>query len=136
MLFYVLFPRAKKIELQKKYKERNREVKRSARKDQRKYIDSLAHQAEEVENRGNLRELFAITKMLSKRQIQRNLPIRATDGTLLIDTKEQMQRWQEHFSKILNSGVDNQIVENRMADNQIIVRGRKRGVCEILKNQH
>ena len=33
-----------------------------------------------------------------------------------------MQRWQEHFSKILNSGVDNQIVENRMADNQIIVK--------------
>jgi hypothetical protein len=33
-----------------------------------------------------------------------------------------MQRWQELFSKILNSGVDNQIVENRMADNQIIVK--------------
>ena len=27
-----------------------------------------------------------------------------------------MQRWQEHFSKILNPGVDNQIV-----DNQIVV---------------
>jgi hypothetical protein len=114
--------RAKKIELQKKYKERNREVKRSARKDQRNYIDSLAHQAEEATNRGNLTELFAITKMVSKRQIQRNRPIRATDGTLLIDTKEQMQCWQEHFSKILNSGVDNQIVENRMADSQIRVK--------------
>jgi hypothetical protein len=113
---------AKKIELQKKYKERNIDVKRSARKDQRNYIDTLAHQAEEAINRGNLRELFAITKMLSERQIQRNLPIRATDGTLLIDTKEQMQRWQEHFSKILNSGVDNQIVENRMGDNQIIAK--------------
>ena len=64
--------RAKKIELRKKYKERNRGVKRSARKDQRNYIDSLAHQAEEATNRANLRELFAITKILSKRQIQRN----------------------------------------------------------------
>ena len=54
--------------------------------------------------------------------LQRIQPIRATDGTLLTDTKEQMQRWQEHFSKILNSGVDNQTVENRMADNQIIVK--------------
>jgi len=114
--------RAKKIELQKKYKERNREVKRSTRKDQRNYIDSLAHQAEEATNRGNLRELFAITKMLSKRQIQINRPIRATDGTLLTDTKEQMQRWQKHFSKILNSSMDNQTVENQMADNQIIVK--------------
>jgi len=33
-----------------------------------------------------------------------------------------MQRCQEHLSKILNSGVDNQTVENRMADNQIIVK--------------
>ena len=53
--------------------------------------------------------------MLSKRQMQRNRSIRAMDGTLLTNTKEQLQCWQEHFSKILNSGVnssmDNQIVE-------------------------
>jgi hypothetical protein len=91
----------------------------------REIIDSLVHQAEEATCRGNLRELFAITKMLSKRQIQRNRPIRPTDGTGMIDTKDQMQRWQEHFSKILNSSVDNQIVENRMADNQIIVEEGK-----------
>jgi hypothetical protein len=58
--------RAKKIELQKKYTEKNREVKRSARKDQRNYIDNLAT------SKGNLKELFAITKVLSKRQMQRN----------------------------------------------------------------
>ena len=40
--------RAKEIELQKKYTERNREVKRSARKDQRNYIDNLAYLAEEA----------------------------------------------------------------------------------------
>ena len=43
--------------------------------------------------------------------MQRNRPIRATDRTLLTNTKEQLQRWQEHFSKILNSSVDNQIAE-------------------------
>jgi hypothetical protein len=37
-----------KIELQKKYTEKNQEVKRSARKDQRNYIDNLAYQAEEA----------------------------------------------------------------------------------------
>ena len=103
--------RAKKIELQKKYTEKNREVKRSARKDQRNYVDNLAYQAEEATRKVNLKELFAITRMLSKRQLQRNRPIRATDGTLLTNTKEQLQRWQQHFSKILNSGMDNQIAE-------------------------
>ena len=38
--------RAKKIELQKTYAEKNREVKRSARQDQRNYIDNLAYLAE------------------------------------------------------------------------------------------
>jgi len=66
-------------------------VKRSARKDQRDYIDNLAYQAEEATRKGNLNELFAITRMLSKRQMQRNRPIRATDGTLLTNTKEKLQ---------------------------------------------
>jgi len=99
------------MELQKKYTEKNREVKRSARRDQRYYIDNLSYQAEEAASKGNLKELFAITRTLSKRQIQRNRPIRNTDGTLLTNTEEQLKRWQEHFSKILNSTTDKQTVE-------------------------
>jgi len=36
----------RKMEMQKKYTEKNREVKRNARKDQRNYIDNLSYQAE------------------------------------------------------------------------------------------
>jgi len=54
----------------------------------RETIQTTAHQAEEATSKGNLREQFAITKILSKRQIQKNRPIRATDGTLLINTEE------------------------------------------------
>ena len=64
--------RVRKMELQKKYTEKNREVKRSARRDQRYYIDNLSYQAEEAASKGNLKELFASTRTLSKRQIQRN----------------------------------------------------------------
>jgi len=103
--------RVRKMELQKKYTEKNREVKRSARRDQRYYIDNLSYQAEEAASKGNLKELFAITRTLSKRQIQRNRPIRNTDGTFLTNTEEQLKRWQEHFSKILNSTTDKQTVE-------------------------
>jgi len=62
----------RKMGLQKKYTEKNREVKRSARRDQRNYIDNLSYQAEEAASKGNLKELFASTRTLSKRQIQRN----------------------------------------------------------------
>jgi hypothetical protein len=89
-------------------------VKRSARRDQRNYIDNLSYQAEEAPpSKGNLKELFAITRTLSKRQIQRNRPIRNEDGTLLTNTEEQLKRWQEHFSKILNSSLDKQIEEEK-----------------------
>jgi hypothetical protein len=122
--------RVNKIEFQKKYTENNREVKRSARKDQRNYIDNLAYQAEEFFKvtltccKGNLKELFTITKVLSKRQMKRNQPIRATDGTLLINTEEQLQHWQEHFSESLNSGVDNQIAEEEEENEEYVANPR------------
>jgi len=116
--------RAKEIELQKTYAEKNREVKRSARKDQRNYMDNLTYLAEEATRKGNLKESFTITKVLSKRQMQRNRSIRAIDGTLLTNTKEQLQRWQEHFSKILNPGVDNQIVEEEEENEEYVTNLR------------
>jgi hypothetical protein len=110
--------RARKIELQKKYTEKDREVKRSARRDQRNYIDNLSYQAEEAASKGNLKELFTITRTLSKRQIQRNQPIRNEDVTLLTNTEEQLKHWQEHFSKILNSSLDKQIEEEEKEDEE------------------
>jgi len=56
--------------------------------------------------------------------MQRNRPIRAIDGTFLTNTKEQMQRWQEHFSKILNRGVDNQMVEEEEEDEEYVTNLR------------
>jgi hypothetical protein len=82
--------RARKLELQKKYAEKNREVKKSTRWDQTNCIDNLSYQAEEAANRGDLKELFAIIRVLSKKQIQRNLPVRNKDGTLLTNTEEQL----------------------------------------------
>ena len=79
--------RARKIELQNKYTEKNQEVKRSVRRDQRNYMDNLSYQAEDAANKGNLTELFAITRILLKRKIQRNRPIRNKDGSLLTNTE-------------------------------------------------
>jgi hypothetical protein len=103
---------ARKAELQNKYAEKNREVKKSARRDQRNWIDNLSYEAEEAANKGNLKELFAITRVLSKKQIQRNRPIRNKSGTLLTNTEDQLKRWQEHFSKILNCPLNEQVDED------------------------
>ena len=55
---------------------------------------------------------------LSRQQIQRNQPIRNKDGTLLANTEEQLKHWQEHFSKILNCPLDEQIEEEEMEEEE------------------
>jgi hypothetical protein len=81
-------------------------------RDLRNWIDNLSYQAEEAANKGNLKELFAITRVLSKKQIQRNRPIKNKDGTFLTNTEDQLKRWQEHFSKILNRPLNEQVHED------------------------
>jgi len=48
-----------------------------------------------------------------------------------------MQRWQEHFSKILNRGLDNQIVEEEEEDEEYVtnlrINTRAPSVIEIKK---
>jgi uncharacterized protein YdiU (UPF0061 family) len=83
-------------------------VKKSATRDGRNWIDNLSYQADEASNRGNLKELFAITRVLSKKQIQRNRPIRNKDGTLLTNTNKKLKRWQEYYSKLLNHPLNEQ----------------------------
>jgi membrane-bound ClpP family serine protease len=98
--------RVRTVELQNKYAEKNREMKRNVRKDQRNWTDNLSYQAEEAANKGNLKELLAIARVLSRKQIKGNRTIRNKDGTLQTNTEEQLKSWQEHFSKILNLPLD------------------------------
>jgi hypothetical protein len=53
---------------------------------------------------------------LSRKEIQRNLPIRNKVGTLLTNNEEQLKCWQEHFSKILNRPLGDQIDEEEMEE--------------------
>ena len=103
--------------MQKKYAEKKREVKKSVRKDQRNWTDNLSYQAEEAANKGKLKELYAITRVLPRKKIQRNRPFRNKDGTLLTNT-EELKRWQEHFSIILNRPLDEQVGEEEMEEEE------------------
>ncbi len=52
-------------ELRREYKDKDKLVKRSARKDKREYVEALADQAEAAARVGNSRELYKITKLLA-----------------------------------------------------------------------
>jgi hypothetical protein len=49
-----------------------------------------------------VKEVYQITQNLSQRKILRNRPVRSNNGrTLSTNTKTQIERWHEHFSKVL-----------------------------------
>ena len=94
--------RAAKTAAQEIYTEACRVVKRSVKEDKRNYVDGLAQEAQDAAEKGNLREVYCITKKLSGKFQSSNKPIRDKNGTLLTGQEEQKSRWKEHFEELLN----------------------------------
>ena len=95
--------RAAKSKAQMRYTEVHKEVKRSIRSDKRNYLEQLATEAEEAAGKGNLNELYKITKTLSGKQRQVTTPIKDKEGKVLTNTDDQLKRWAAHFNELLNS---------------------------------
>jgi len=53
-----------KDQLRKDYKEKDKETKRSIRRDKRKWIDDLIREAEEAANKGQMKTIYDITKIV------------------------------------------------------------------------
>ena len=87
---------------QEKYGEIDRDIKRRARQDKRNFIEGLASDAEEAASRGNLSEVYNITRKLSRKFQPADRPIRDLSGKLLTSQEEQRGRWREHFESLLN----------------------------------
>ncbi|XP_068680359.1 uncharacterized protein [Montipora foliosa] len=96
--------------------EKNREVKKSCRRDKRNLIEGIAREAEDVAKNNDLRTLYMTTRKLSGIRCNRNRPIRSEDGTLLTKMKDQLQRWKKHFESVLNRPAPSQLPDPRPAD--------------------
>jgi hypothetical protein len=90
----------------------NKRVKRSIRKDKRNWINEQVKLAEEAERRGDIKELYNITRKLSQRKFKMKRPIETKTGMLLTQ-EEQMKRWEEHFSEIFKKGDNKQEVNKK-----------------------
>ena len=77
-------------------------VKRSVRKDERKYIDDLVKEAETTASHHNMQKLYATTRQMSSRFKATNHQIRDLNGNVLTTTEEQSKRWVEHFQQLRN----------------------------------
>lgn len=84
------------------YKDKDKEVKRSARNDKRAHIDNLACEAEQAAVRGDWGTVYKVTKQLSGAHNNSSAPVKDKDGNILSSDHEQATRWVQHFREVLN----------------------------------
>ena len=94
--------RAQKQTAQGIYSAKNKQVKKSARKDKRTYIDNLATNAQQAAAKNDMKTLYNITKQLSGKRTNNNKPVKDKQGNFISNEREQINRWKEHFAECLN----------------------------------
>ena len=90
-----------KRELQAQYWTLNTFVKRSARKDKRRYIEELTKEAETAAGQRNRKKLYDITRTLSGKNSNLSRPVKDKNGNLLSSEGDQRARWAEHFKETI-----------------------------------
>ena len=94
-------PVCSRCALESEYKTKNREVKRSTRRDKRSHVEKLAKSAEEAAFVGDLGEVYKITKELVNTNTKADPPVLDLNGNILSTDEEKLNRWREHFESVL-----------------------------------
>ena len=65
-------------------------------------VEKRAAAAEMTAENGRNKEIFSITKYITRERKKQAIGVGDKQGVLRTGTKERLQRWVEHFSEILN----------------------------------
>ena len=84
------------------YSRLNKLVKKSAKADDQRWADNLAKDLEEAAANGRQREVWQRIKNLSGKKKRRAVAVRDAKGQPIADIEQQRERWEEHFSTLLN----------------------------------
>jgi len=84
------------------YRKKDKEVKKSCRKDKQLYLENLATEAESAAVIGDSKTLYRIVKDLSGSDRKSGMPIKDDQGKTLSTHEEQMKQWRHHFEAVLN----------------------------------
>lgn len=91
-----------KQELHVRYWETNKEVKCSAGRDKRRFIEELTVEAETAADQRNIKRLYEITRALSGKNSNPSRSVKDKNKNAITTEDEQRARWTEHFKEILN----------------------------------
>lgn len=95
----------KSVRLQKlaqdayKDKDKDKEVKKSARNDKRTFVEMLACKAEWAAARGEMGVVYKITKQLCGKKTGQSAPVKDKDGNNLLTKSEQAARWVQVLTR-------------------------------------
>ena len=64
-------------------------------------MECMTQDAEDAAGRGDMRELYQITKRLARKKSTQP-HVLSKDGETLTSPKEQLEHWREHFQDLLN----------------------------------
>ena len=87
---------------QQEYKIRDREGKRSARKDKRNFIKTLASEAEEAAEKRDFGTVYMITNRLCGNNTNHSMPVKDKQGKVITTEREQAARWVQHSEEVFN----------------------------------
>ena len=88
--------------LKAEYQSKDKEVKRSVRKDKREWAEHIAREAENAASQGNMKEVHEATKKLCNEKPRHIDMVKDKEGNLLTKDDEIRKRWGEHFDEVLN----------------------------------
>ena len=87
------------------YREKDVEVKRSIRRDKRKWMDNIAAEAEKCASLGQMKGVYDGLKKLCNDRPRTVDAVKDKAGKLLTTEAEVKKRWEEHFCEVLNRPV-------------------------------
>ncbi|XP_076105822.1 uncharacterized protein LOC143074158 [Mytilus galloprovincialis] len=94
--------RSAKQSASREYTIANKDVRNSARRDKRAFVDKLTAEAEEAARANNIKALYDNIKLLTGKYQKGSRPVKSKEGKTLNTHEEQMKRWVEHFKDVLN----------------------------------
>ena len=91
-----------KQRIREQYKGKDREVKRSAREDKRRWLNEMAGDAERAAENERTGELHRIVKTLTGEKRKVNTVVNDKNGRPTNEGRERLKIWKEHFDAVLN----------------------------------
>ncbi|GFS23321.1 hypothetical protein ElyMa_005130400 [Elysia marginata] len=83
-------------------KQKNKEVKASAKQDKRQFMEDKATEAQTAAAKGDTQTLYKITPELTSPGFGKTPVVKDKNGKVITREKDQHSRWAEHFKEILN----------------------------------